>query len=89
MYKLGFLRLINTDLGRYNFELEADWSGFDKSVNPTLIRRAFSIIRACYPKGDKIDNAFVMMCNNFIHRDLFTPDGCVYQMSGGIPSGNV
>jgi hypothetical protein len=89
MTNLGFHRLEDDAADGYVYELEADWSGFDVRVPIFLIEEAFVIIRSCFPAGDDIDNAFAFMASTFINRDLFCPDGQVYFMQGGIPSGSV
>jgi len=64
-----------------------DWSKFDASVPPQLIRLAFKIVRGWFAEVEETEwNAIVKY---FIHTPIVMPDGRVYfGKTGGIPSGS-
>lgn len=79
-----------------------DYSGFDKTVPPWLIRDAFSILMECFHL-DRVDsnngfiwevdqtktaNRFRRMVNYFINTPVRLWDGRRYRKNGGIPSGS-
>lgn len=65
--------------------ISIDFSGFDASVDPTLIRKAFSYIKSLYNKSYHPDLDYI--CERFITIGIVTPDG-VYNGEHGICSGS-
>lgn len=68
--------------------LEGDWDDFDTCANSKIIAAAFAMARSMFPPGKEIDNAFFWMCSGFIAKHVVTPDGLLYRVDKGIPSGN-
>jgi len=68
--------------------IEGDMKRFDQNANSSIITLAFSIIRSCYPQGKKWDLIFAYIMSGDLHKNICTPDGEVYKISKGIPTGS-
>jgi hypothetical protein len=68
--------------------LEADMKRFDQHTNKSILTLAFCILRSCYPKTVKWDRIFFFCMSSDIHKNIVTPDGHVYKISRGIPTGS-
>jgi hypothetical protein len=75
------LPITNSGL-RYGF----DFSGFDSSIHPRMISRAFMVLRSHFktinePEWDR-------MIHYFIHTPILMSDGFIYTVHKGVPSGS-
>lgn len=74
--------------GRYRYVYSVDWSQFDASVSPSLINDMFRVVRSVLDLTDREDKLFWSYVNDFIHTRIVLPDGNVYQVHRGVPSGS-
>nr|APG78164.1 RdRp [Beihai partiti-like virus 11] len=66
-----------------------DFSGFDQSVQPWLIRDAFDVLKENIRfKDDMARWAWSYSVHHFIHKTVVMPDGIMWQVNSGIPSGS-
>jgi hypothetical protein len=73
----------------FPYQVGLDWSGFDSSVPPFLIKAVFGIIKSCFREsGDEYLRVLDQLEHYFIHTPIVMPDGQVAQKHGGIPSGS-
>jgi hypothetical protein len=73
---------------KYHNILFADWSRHDQTVVEETMVVAFAVLRACYPRSEKIDNHFLFIMSGFIHKHTAIPGRFIYLISKGIPSGS-
>lgn len=85
---LGWLRY-NADIVDAENCFEGDWEEFDTCAHESLIAAAFSMARSMFPASDEIDRAFFFMYSGFVAKHVVTPDGLLYRIDKGIPSGNM
>jgi len=71
---------------RYIYAL--DFSGFDASLAPRLIDDAFGILRTHLNLDQKRAVFWKRMINDFIHTRIVLPDGSMWQVHRGVPSGS-
>lgn len=70
--------------------LEGDWTSYDECPNAKILAFAFAMARSYFPDNDvEIDNHFFYFASGFISKHVVTPDGLLYKINKGIPSGNV
>lgn len=62
-----------------------DYSKFDSTLHPNLIRAAFRILKTHYRKNDDL---WRIIIDYFIGTPIVMPDGYVYTKRRGIPSGS-
>jgi len=74
--------------GRFRYVYSVDWSQFDASVSPSLINDMFRVVRSVLDLTDREDKVFWSYVNDFIHTRIVLPDGNVYQVHRGVPSGS-
>lgn len=74
--------------GRYRYVYSVDWSQFDASISPSLINDMFRVVRSVLDLTDVEDKLFWRYVNDFIHTRIVLPDGGVYQVHRGVPSGS-
>jgi len=74
--------------GRYRYAYCLDWSQFDSSVPASLINDMFRVVRSMLDLTDREDDVFWRYVNDFIHTRIVLPDGGVYQVHRGVPSGS-
>lgn len=67
---------------------ETDWSHFDSDVTETEIVLAFGILRSFYPRSEVTDKVFIFLLSGFLSKNVVTPDGFIYKITKGIPSGS-
>jgi hypothetical protein len=70
-------------------EFEGDASRFDRNVLNEVIKASFGRLRSCYPVSESMDFAFKNAYDRFTNKILVTPDGQMFRLNKGIPSGNV
>jgi hypothetical protein len=88
--------LTNTDKGaivselqtRYRYAYCIDWSGFDASISGRIIDAAFMVVKTHLELDDQQDAVYRRYVHDFIHSRIIGPDGNVYQVHRGIPSGS-
>lgn len=71
---------------RYIYSL--DFSGFDSSLSNSIIRDAFSILSTHLELTDEDEKLLGRIIDDFVHTRLVTPDGDMYRVHGGVPSGS-
>jgi hypothetical protein len=74
--------------GRFRYVYSVDWSQFDASISPSLINDMFRVVRSVLDLTDREDKLFWSYVNDFIHTRIVLPDGGVYQVHRGVPSGS-
>ncbi|QKI28961.1 hypothetical protein [Kummerowia striata partitivirus] len=74
--------------GRYRYAYCLDWSQFDSSVPASLINDMFRVVRSMLDLTVEEDGLFHRYVNDFIHTRIVLPDGNVYQVHRGVPSGS-
>lgn len=65
-----------------------DFSGFDASLSASMIKDAFAILRTHLDLDDEDEALYERIVNDFIHTRIVTPDGDMYRVHGGVPSGS-
>jgi hypothetical protein len=73
---------------RFKFVYSLDFSGFDSSVPARIIDDAFGIARTHLELSDADSDLWDRYKSDFIHSRIITPDGDVFQVHKGIPSGS-
>jgi hypothetical protein len=73
---------------KYRYVYSLDFSGFDASLSNSLIRDAFSILETHLEMNDDDEGLLSRIVDDFIHTRLVTPDGDMYRVHGGVPSGS-
>ena len=73
---------------RFRYVYSLDFSKFDSSVPARMIDDAFQVVKT-HLELDEVDDAvWYRFVNDFIHTRIIAPDGGVYQVHKGVPSGN-
>jgi hypothetical protein len=70
------------------FQVTMDGSRHDQNVCKELLLGAFSILRACFPKGGDVDRHFFFFASGHIYKRILLNDGLVYRIEGGIQTGD-
>lgn len=83
--KLGLSARIRA-IRNLDFQYSLDYSGFDSSIHPELIRMAFRIIRSWFSPEYKSD--IDLLESYFINTLIVMPDGYIYRKERGVPSGS-
>jgi hypothetical protein len=65
-----------------------DWSGFDASLSPGLIKIAFRVLRNNLRLTSEEETEYWGLVDLFLKNPLVMPDGYVYQKKSGVPSGS-
>jgi len=65
-----------------------DWSGFDSSLSPWLIRFAFDVMAANLDMSDGAKSELQFIEDYFINTPIVMPNGNVFVKKGGVPSGS-
>lgn len=73
---------------RYRYVYSLDFSGFDASIPAHIIDDAFGLLATYLEMSDEETDLFRRVQNDFIHSQLLTPEGEIYQVHKGVPSGN-
>lgn len=71
---------------KYNYSL--DFSKFDSTVPARMIDDAFRVARTHLDLDETEMKVWTRYVNDFIHSRIIAPDGHVYQVHKGIPSGS-
>jgi hypothetical protein len=79
--------LVSSMMGRKRFTYALDFSRFDASVEVNLLLDIFDKIRDVLELTPEQGNLFDRYVNDFIHTRIVMPDGNIYQVHRGIPSG--
>jgi hypothetical protein len=73
---------------RFRYVYSLDFSGFDASIPAHIIDDAFGLLATYLEMSDEETILFKRIQNDFIHSQLLTPEGEIYQVHKGVPSGN-
>lgn len=73
---------------RYRYVYSLDFSKFDSTVPARMIDDAFRVARTHLDLDEKEQAVWTKYVNDFIHSRIIAPDGHVYQVHKGIPSGS-
>jgi hypothetical protein len=73
---------------RYRYVYSLDFSKFDSTVPARMIDDAFRVARTHLDLDEKELDVWRRYVNDFIHSRIIAPDGHVYQVHKGIPSGS-
>lgn len=73
---------------RFRYIYSLDYSGFDSSVPARMIDDAFGVARTHLDLTDEEGEVWNRYVSDFIHSRLITPDGDVYRVHKGVPSGS-
>lgn len=66
-----------------------DFSSFDATICPALIRMAFSVLESFFPEKDEGEQkVWETIIDYFINTPILMPDGYVYKKHRGVPSGS-
>lgn len=74
--------------GRYRYVYSIDWSSFDANIDPSLINNMFRVVRSMLDLSESENDLFWRYVNDFIHTRIVLPDGNVWQVHRGVPSGS-
>lgn len=80
--------IISEMAGRFRYVYSIDWSQFDATVPPWLIKDIFQAIRSKLDLTDAESDLYWRYVNDFIHTRIVIPSGEVVQVHKGIPSGS-
>jgi hypothetical protein len=79
---------MKTDLKNSKFCLEGDWKRFDSTLYLRIITCALAVLRCFFePNNDKIDRHFIGMYDSLAIKDYYVPQGRVFRLFHGLPSG--
>lgn len=86
----GFERaaIISEIESRYRYVYSLDFSKFDSTVPARMIDDAFRVARTHLDLDEKEQDVWRRYVNDFIHSRIIAPNGHVYQVHKGIPSGS-
>ena len=88
--RLGTSARVNTLKWRSRFILAMDYSKFDATIPPMLIKLAFKIIKHNLELSRKEEELFDRYVTHFCTNGIIMPDGFIYYgRQGGVPSGSV
>lgn len=73
---------------RFRYVYSLDFSKFDSTVPARMIDDAFRVARTHLELDENEQNVWTRYVNDFIHSRIIAPDGHVYQVHKGIPSGS-
>lgn len=74
---------------RFDYFIEADYSKFDSSIRPDLIKYAFDVLKELYSNMTELDQkVYNYLIHNFVHSIIDYGDGRTVQKDTGIPSGS-
>jgi len=74
--------------GRYRYAYCLDWSQFDSSVSASLLNDMFRVVRSMLELTAEEEDLYWRYVNDFIHTRILLPDGNIYQVHRGVPSGS-
>jgi len=69
-----------------------DFSGYDKRNRLEIVRRSFEVIAAMFgvTLGEEFEGRWLAWCcRNFTRATIAMPDGSLFRLAGGVPSGSV
>lgn len=72
----------------YKWGITADYKFYDSSLRRDKIVGAFAFCRMFFEESLEIDNIFNYMCDGFLNKYLLCPDGKMFKVQSGTPSGN-
>lgn len=82
------IALVEGFRSKYRYVYSLDFSGFDASIPAHIIDDAFGLLSTYLDMTEEETVLFKRIQNDFIHSQLLTPDGKIYQVHKGVPSGN-
>jgi hypothetical protein len=85
---LGWYRRLKL-VKNFKFSLEADGKSFDTRIPAFVIKKAFEILRSSWKRSKWCDNFFEFMMNGYINKFVHLPNGHVFTIKRGTPTGNV
>ena len=86
-------KILKFEVGEGHSGLTLGWKGFDSSIPPFLIKKAFAIVWSIYRFENKrlerhMRTLFDFIIEYFINTPIMLGDGTLYWKSHGIPSGS-
>nr|QIC52831.1 MAG: RNA-dependent RNA polymerase [Apple partiti-like virus 1] len=79
--------IISSMRGSHKFSYELDFSKFDACVPEFIIMDIFKLIAEKLDMTDVEEDCYWRYANDFVHSRIVMPDGYIYQVHQGIPSG--
>jgi hypothetical protein len=79
--------IISSMRGAHKFSYELDFSKFDACVPEFIIMDVFKLIADKLDMTDIEEDCYWRYANDFVHSRIVMPDGYIYQVHRGIPSG--
>jgi len=73
---------------KFRYVYSLDFSKFDSTVPARMIDDAFRVARTHLDLTEQDQDVWTRYVNDFIHSRIIAPDGHVYQVHKGIPSGS-
>lgn len=84
---------LKKELSRWTYVMTTDWSGFDATLPPEVLRRAWSVLVAAMDvKDDEDTNYLINLSNLYQHNfvnGVIAHAGFVVAKKGGLPSGSI
>jgi len=68
--------------------LELDWGNFDSTVRLQMKRAALALAWTCYNTSAESDNHLLSVASSILSYNLITPDGGIWHLNNGVPSGS-
>jgi len=68
--------------------LELDWGNFDSTVRFQMKRAALALAWCCYAPNTISDNHLVSVASSILSYNLLTPEGGIWHINNGVPSGS-
>ncbi|GFM95156.1 RNA-dependent RNA polymerase [viral metagenome] len=87
-FESGRYKFFRTLFEGHKLVCDSDWSKFDNYVYEELMVTAMGICRSCFPEDEYIDNLFIFSLSNIIFKNIVLPDGNIFQINKGLPSGS-
>lgn len=80
--------VISEMAGRFRYVYSLDWSQFDATVPPWLIKDMFQAVRSKLDLTESENDLYWRYVNDFIHSRIVIPSGDIVQVHKGVPSGS-
>lgn len=79
--------IISSMRGSHRYSIELDFSKFDACVPEFIIHDIFKLMAEKLDMTDVEEKCYWRYANDFVHSRIVMPDGYIYQVHQGIPSG--
>jgi hypothetical protein len=73
---------------RFDYVYSLDFSGFDARIPAFMLNDAFQILKTWLELSVEQEAVFNRVVHDFIHSRIVLPDGSMWQVHRGVPSGN-